>query len=127
MCDFTAFESAYFTQTRQEIDTEKRERDQILNFALLAIGALAVVIARVDTTLEFLRSVEGLVLEASALPVITTLCWIRRKKLEQIADRWYVLLWMIQHRMPEHRVKETLEWRVVQCSAYAPDTTLRRT
>lgn len=35
----------YLVQTRKEIDTEKRERDQILNFIIVTIGGLGFVTA----------------------------------------------------------------------------------
>ena len=90
------FDREYFLQTRREIDTEKQERDHILNFAVIVLGAMAFAVAQNDKAIEFLSSVEALSLEGSALVVLTALFWTRWKKLRQIADRWLVL-----HRMLE--------------------------
>jgi len=99
------FVREYFIQTRKEIDTEKRERDQILNFAVLILGAIGFAIFQSETAQEFLQQPKALTVELPALVIITSLFWIRRKKLQQIADRWFVL-----HRLAERYFdKEDIE------------------
>ncbi|HUI08619.1 MAG TPA: hypothetical protein VL486_16585 [Verrucomicrobiae bacterium] len=43
---FSQFEREYFVQTRKEIDTEKQERNKILNYAILATGAVSLVLSK---------------------------------------------------------------------------------
>lgn len=85
------FIKAYFIQTRQEIDTEKRERDQILHFVILVLGAMGFAIIQSDKAQVFLSHPCALITEFGTLILILTLFWIRRKKLHQISDRWFVL------------------------------------
>ena len=49
----TSFEKEYFIQTRQEIDTEKRERDRILNFIVLILGAIGFALIREEVNLLY--------------------------------------------------------------------------
>ena len=103
------FEQAYFIQTRKEIDTEKRERDHILNVAVVAIGALAFGIFRSENISEILVNPVSLGLQVSALAILTSLFFVRWMKLRQIADRWYVLNHMIQKPYNESHASKTLE------------------
>lgn len=85
------FLCSYFIQTRQEIDTEKRERDNLLNFAIAVIGAIAFgILQSPDPWKIFDHHLSGW-FGVSLLLMVTSLFWIRRKKLQQVADRWYVL------------------------------------
>jgi hypothetical protein len=103
------FERAYFIQTRNEIDTEKRERDQMLNFAVLVLGAIGFAVAQSESAWKFLQEPESLAIETPALVIISTLFWIRHKKLQQISDRWFVLYRMIVRCFGKDRAKEMLE------------------
>lgn len=105
---------AYFIQTRKEIDTEKRERDQMLNFAVLVLGAIAFAISQSETAQEFLKKPEALALEIPAIVIISTLFWIRYKKLQQISDRWYTLHRLALRYFGKERVEEMLEGVVVK-------------
>ncbi len=107
------FHTKYFVQTRQEIDTEKRERDKLLNFAVVILGALGFTFAQSGPAQELLREPYAIAMEAATLAVITSLFWVRRKKLQQIADRWFTLWRMVQHHFPD-REDEFLEAVVVK-------------
>ena len=85
------FQKAYFLQTRQEIDTDKKIRDTTLNFAVLVLGATGFVVFRADNAEVFLKSWNGLALAVSAIIIITSLFYARREKMRQITDRWFVL------------------------------------
>ncbi|MCU0785828.1 MAG: hypothetical protein MUF81_17655 [Verrucomicrobia bacterium] len=105
----TSFEQAYFLQTRQEIDTEKRERDTILNIAVAVLGGLAFGflhggreqdLERINhPPLTFLLTLSGLL-------IVTSLMWVRKRKMQQIADRWFVLrdmaarIWEVDKKHP---------------------------
>ena len=87
----------YIVQTRSEIDTEKRERDQILNFIVATLGGLAfatlyrISVAPIDLTL-FQRNPKPVFwVSAGAMAFIFGLFVVRREKLGQIADRWFSL------------------------------------
>lgn len=108
------FVRAYFMQTRDEIDTEKRERDQILNFAILVLGAFGFAVAQSETAQRFLQEPEALALEIPALVIISTLLWIRYKKLQQISDRWFTLHRIAVRHFGKEHVDETLEGVVVK-------------
>lgn len=85
------FAQAYFIQTRQEIDTEKRERSQMLNFVVVVLGAIGYGIVQKDATLTLLKDPQALAVEIPALLVITALFWVRHRRLQQVADRWFAL------------------------------------
>jgi hypothetical protein len=85
------FERQYFLQTRQEIDTEKQERNKILNYAIVSLGVLALAIVRIDNPLAPLRSPAALCFYYPFLLLISILISGRRAKLRQIFDRWFVL------------------------------------
>ena len=82
----------YFMQTRKEIDTEKHERDRLLHFVIIVIGALAFAVIQSEAALRFAMTWYALGFEVAGLAAVTSLFWVRRKKLNQIADRWHVLL-----------------------------------
>jgi len=85
------FEREYFIQTRKEIDTEKQERNRILNYGILVIGGIGVALSRVGELLAFLKSPTGLCLYIPFLVLVSMLIVARRAKLRQIGDRWFVL------------------------------------
>jgi len=91
MKDLNEFEREYFLQTRREIDTEKKERDALLNFAVGVIGVAAFGVLQNDKMDAVLRHDFTRILAGCVLLLITSLMWVRRKKLQQIADRWYAL------------------------------------
>lgn len=109
MTELKGFEQAYFIQTRQEIDTEERARDRLLYLAVIVLGAIAVATCLSRTAQEFLLRPGALALAIPALAIISTLFWVRRKKLEQISDRWFVLHRMAVRHFGPDRAKETLE------------------
>lgn len=88
--ELSAFESEYFIQTRKEIDTEKHERNKILNYAILATGAMSVAFAR-SGSLSDLASPAALVIYFPLLILVSVLVAARRIKLRQISDRWHAL------------------------------------
>ena len=85
------FEQQYFIQTRQEIDAEKQERNKILNYAIIALGAVALTFSRVDNPLSPLRSPVALCFYYPFLLFVSILIAARRAKIRQIFDRWFVL------------------------------------
>ncbi|MFB3880999.1 MAG: hypothetical protein ACE149_07030 [Armatimonadota bacterium] len=109
MHELDEFAKAYFIQTRSEIDTEKRERDQMLNFAILVLGAIGFAICGSGEAQTFLRQPEALAVEVPALAIVSSLLWVRRKKLQQIADRWFVLERMALRHFGQKSTGEMLE------------------
>ncbi|HUW81988.1 MAG TPA: hypothetical protein VMZ31_04215 [Phycisphaerae bacterium] len=103
------FDREYFLQTRREIDTEKRERDHILNFAIVVLGAMAFAVIHSVRAEALLKDPYSVPLETSALAIVTSLFWVRRKKLQQIADRWYALYRMAVRNLGEEWVRESME------------------
>ena len=85
------FEVEYFTQTRREIDSEKQERNKVLNFGILAAGGFSYALAQLGKSSDFLVSPSALAFYGPYLALITVLTATRRFKLQQIADRWFVL------------------------------------
>lgn len=104
----------YFIQTRAEIDTEKRERDRLLHFAIILLGGVMVVLLRREGFVDFGASVEGIALGVSLLTILTSLFWIRWKKLCQIADRWYVLHHLLEDYLTGKQAKFFLEEIVIE-------------
>lgn len=114
MSDMPEFEREYFIQTRKEIDTEKQERDHILNFAIIILGALGFAVIQSDQAKEFLKQPYSIILEASTLIILTSLFWIRRKKLQQIADRWYTLYRLSIRYLGSKHTDESMEAIVIK-------------
>ena len=112
MSDQGDFEAQYFIQTRREIDTEKHSRDQILNFAVVVLGAIAFAIFRSGDVKLLLTAPFAIIPECCGLLVITALFWVRRKKLQQIADRWFVLRRLAVRMLGEERSQLLLEGHV---------------
>ncbi len=92
------FELQYFIQTRREIDTEKQERNKLLNYAVLATGAFSVALSQIEKSTEFLMSPWALFMYIPLLFLISGLVAARRMKLRQIADRWQTLYDIIHAR-----------------------------
>lgn len=100
----------YIVQTRSEIDTEKRERDQILNFIVVTLGGLAFAtvlrlsVAPIDLTL-FQRNPKPVFwVSAGAMAFIFGFFLVRREKLRQIADRWFSLAHVLKDAFGEANV-----------------------
>lgn len=110
----TDFDREYFLQTRREIDTEKRERDHLLNFAVVILGALAFAVVQSDKAKQFLQELYSLMFEISTLIILTSLFWVRRKKLQQISDRWYTLYHIALHNMSEEWMSQSMEAVVIR-------------
>lgn len=85
------FEKAYFLKTRDEIEVEKKSRDLMLNFTIVVLGGIAFSLVKNENSDAAITSESMLVAVTSALYLITILIWLRLQKLQQIADRWYVL------------------------------------
>jgi hypothetical protein len=105
------FRKAYFVQTRQEIDTEKRERDHILHLVVLVLGALGFAIIQSEKAQEFLKNRYSLLMDAGTVVLFMALFWLRRAKMQQIADRWFVLRSMLKSGdigIPEDKSLEAL-------------------
>ncbi|MCX7346993.1 MAG: hypothetical protein NTU78_14850 [Alphaproteobacteria bacterium] len=105
------FRKAYFVQTRQEIDTEKRERDHILHLIVLVLGALGFAIIQSEKAQEFLKNPYSLLMEAGTVVLFMALFWLRRAKMQQIADRWFVLRAILKSGdigIPENKSLEAL-------------------
>ncbi|WP_424348521.1 hypothetical protein [Kocuria sp. CH-021] len=128
---FTDFERDYFRQTRSEIDSDKRERDLFLNFAILIIGGGAAIavgqtdflaaIERDDNPLhEQINHPAMFAVILPGLSIITALIWMRREKLVQIGIRWMVLHTMLSGRLRE-RPPDTTEAKRLG-SLKMPDT-----
>ena len=96
-------------QTRREIDAEKHSRDNILNVVILVLGAAGFASFQAGNAERLSKSPAALVVELTMLVTITGLFWLRRKKLQQIADRWFVLHNLLQYHMTELPLDETLE------------------
>ena len=98
----------YIIQTRREIDTEKQHRDSLLNFAIAVMGALGFGVLQNDDLPKLLSHPAVGYIGISILLIITSLFWVRRKKLQQIADRWFVL-WHLAKKYPEEFPNPSLE------------------
>jgi len=91
MPPISEFELQYFIQTRREIDTEKQERNKLLNYAVLATGAFSLALAQIEKSTQFLMSPWAFCLYIPLLFLISGLVAARRIKLQQISDRWLTL------------------------------------
>src|SRR4030042_4280689 len=100
---FSPFEIEYFIQTRKEIDTEKQERNKILNYAIISTGGSSVFCLRIGGTIELLKSPSGLHVYIPLLILISALVAARRIKLRQIADRWFALYDFLSNRQKTKR------------------------
>jgi cytochrome bd-type quinol oxidase subunit 2 len=99
----------YVLQTRREIDAEKHSRDNILNVVILALGAVGFAMFKADNTVTLVKQPLALVVQVTMLATVTGLFWLRRKKLQQIADRWFVLHNILECHLSELPLAETLE------------------
>jgi len=91
MPPISEFELQYFIQTRREIDTEKQERNKLLNYAVLATSAFSLALAQIEKSTQFLMSPWAFCLYIPLLFLISGLVAARRMKLRQISDRWLTL------------------------------------
>jgi hypothetical protein len=113
MSEPTDFEREYIMQTRSEIDTEKCERDRLLHLIILILGALGFAFSQGESTRKFFeQEPAALAIEIPTLVIISTLLWVRYKKLKQIADRWFVLHRLVTRHFGPERVEEMLEGMV---------------
>lgn len=110
------FEREYFVQTRQEIDTEKGQRDRFVHYAMLLLGALAFGAIQSPEARDFLLldPINAALLAVTVLVMLTAMAYVRWKKLSQIADRWYVLREMLQDALPPEKAERSLEQSVVE-------------
>src|SRR2546430_2291609 len=109
------FERAYFQQTRTEIENDKRERDFLLNVAVVIVGGGTVVaVGGGLSPNKAFTSGATLALVIPGLALISGLMWIRREKLKQIADRWEILYSLLGRRLDSDWVSASLEARVVR-------------
>lgn len=106
--DLSQFEAQYFIQTRKEIDTEKQERNKLLNYALIATGASAIALAQIERSTDFLLSPWALALYLPLLLLISGIVAVRRMKLQQIFDRWNTLHGILEAR------KFTNQWTPIE-------------
>jgi len=104
----TQFELEYFIQTRKEIDTEKQERNKILNYAIIATGAVSLLISKTENPTKFMESATALWIYYPLLLLISVLTEARRAKLRQIADRWFTL------RNILHANKSAIDWNYLE-------------
>jgi hypothetical protein len=110
----STFVREYFMQTRREIDTVKRQRDLILNFAILVIGAVSFAVIKSQEARDFVKTQwEGAAVGVPALIFITSLFWLRYRKLQQIKDRWRVLHSIAESKLGPLFVRIMLESKVV--------------
>ena len=103
------FKQDYFLRTRQEIDAEKHSRDTILNVIIIVLGAVGFALFQSGNAEVLLKHPISFVLEVTILVTIPGLFWLRRKKLHQIADRWFVLYYLNKHHINAIPLNETLE------------------
>ena len=96
--NLSEFEIQYFIQTRKEIDTEKQERNKLLNYGVVATGALTLGIMQIDKSFEILSTPLSLLIYFSLQLFIFGIVVARRVKLRHIADRWETLYDFLQHR-----------------------------
>ena len=99
----------YYLQTRREIDTEKQERDKLLHFIILVLGAVSFSVAQSTEAQRFLQHPKGLAVTLPAMVIISSLFWVRRKKLQQIADRWHVLQDLLAGHCSSEHLGSSLE------------------
>ncbi len=111
--DLPLFEREYFIQTRKEIDTEKRERDRLLHFAILVLVGVPVAALQKAELYRHVFSWAALFVEVPLLIILSAMFWARWKKLTQIADRWYVLLYLLRKHLGNERAGHFLEQTVV--------------
>lgn len=108
------FDREYFIQARKEIDTEKRERDHILNIAVVVLGALGFAFIQNDGARQFVQNMYSFLFEISVLTILTSLFFIRWMKLRQIADRWYSLYRMLNRYYGFEKSREYMETIVIK-------------
>jgi len=92
-----AFEREYFIQTRKEIDSEKQARTRLFHYAVIVFGGLTAFYIDMykDSLPNFKLDFFCMGLAVSLLFILTTIFYVRHRKLLQIAHRWYVLYIMI--------------------------------
>ena len=109
MNDPSNFDQAYFIQTRKEIESEKHERDVLLNFAILVLGAVGFGLFQSSTAQQFIREPMSLAVEIPALTIISTLFWVRYQKLKQISERWFSLSYLSKTLFDQQKINFMLE------------------
>lgn len=126
MKDLHAFERDYILQTRAEIDTEKKERDTLLNIAVGLLGIAAFGMWQNGKIDDVLRNEFTKTASVCVLLIITSLMWIRRKKLQQITDRWFVLRELIQSakKQPDQRLLEDIVCEGLKKNTYSIKDTI---
>lgn len=90
--DRSSFQVQYFIQTRREIDTEKQERSNLFNYAVIPAGAtISLIVAQTQKATGFLSSPSACYLYGGLLFLTYGIVAARRAKLQQIYDRWLTL------------------------------------
>ncbi len=113
MSKLSDFEREYFLQTRKELSAARRELDQMLYLIILVLGAIAFAMIQSDSSRDFFGEPYALIPLASALMIITSLFKIRRGKLQEMANRWFVLKEMLLRHFPDESIEQLLEGVVV--------------
>ena len=106
------FYKDYFIQTRKEIDTDKIERDRLLHFVIILFGGVLVLFTQENLSRELLNTTIEVLLHFSFLIIVTTIFWVRWKKMSHIADRWNTLYKILEKSGEEITV--FLENKVIQ-------------
>ena len=101
-------EIIYFEQTRKECDTEKTEKDKVLNYAILVSGGASVFgIYKIDFV-SINQSIITILISTILLFTMVTLFGWRRQKIQAQALRWAVLKEIIDKR------KTDTDWITVE-------------
>jgi hypothetical protein len=85
------FYREYFIQLRRECDAIRCEMNRFLYFALVILGAIGFSVVQGEEAERFFQRPSALLTEIAALVAITSLFWLRRLHMQQLADRWYIL------------------------------------
>lgn len=109
LLEFTDAEKSYFEQTRKECDTEKIEKDKLLNYAFLVSGSAGILgLYKVNfDTLE--NSVLVSLISTTIIFTISVLFKWRRQKIQAQAYRWKVLKELIDSKKNPNTNWRTLE------------------
>jgi hypothetical protein len=76
-------------------------------------GGLSIAVLQRSDVAEFMLAPTALYVEVPLLIILTSMFWARWKKLSQIADRWYVLFYLLKQYLGKERAKRFLEQSVL--------------
>lgn len=85
------FFGEYCIQLRRECESIRCEINRFLYFALVILGAMGFAMVRGEEARQFIRQAVAIPVELAALIAITSLFWLRRLHIQQLADRWYII------------------------------------